>query len=78
MRSVHTNLVKKKSNWGDISQKHIYGQSTGTDKKWIKCGNFSLSYLSKITQKWAKRSEDKVLLYLYFVEIYLETVCRDS
>ncbi len=38
--------------WADILQKHTYGQFPGTVKKWFSCSDFSLSYLSKITQKY--------------------------
>ncbi len=44
-------FLYSKSNWADILQKHAYEQSTGTVKKWFGCGHFSLSYLSKNTQK---------------------------
>ena len=47
-KSLH---IDEKSDWADILQKHAYGHSAGTVKKWFHWRHFLLSYLSKITQK---------------------------
>ncbi len=61
MLSIRPNIVKKKSNWADILQKDIDGQSSGTVRKTVHVWSFSLSCLSKITQ-------NSVSLYKYSEE----------
>ncbi len=44
-------MVKKTTDLAEILQNHTYGNASGQGKKWFWCGHFSLSYVSKITQK---------------------------
>ncbi len=54
--SARPNIVKQTLDKGRISQKNTYGQSSGTINV-VQLWYFSLSYLSKITQKCIHRSE---------------------
>ena len=51
MHSISPHMVKKKFDLAEILQERAYGKSTRTVKTWFGLGDFSSSYLSKITHK---------------------------
>ena len=44
-------IVKKTTDWAEILHNHTYGHASGRGKKYFRCAHFSLSYVSKITEK---------------------------